>query len=169
MLAVPVPALDPFVRARTAHYDASFVSADSGFVHAHITVLAPWVTDPSADDLAIVADIAERTPSSWVRLARIGEFPDGVLHLVPEPDDVLRSLTAQIAEAFPHHPPYGGAYDDVVPHLTLDRRSPGIDAVSLAADLADLLPVEMPVERIDLQWWANHDCRLLASFPLGGA
>jgi len=39
VLVVPVPALEEYVRARTAHYDASFVSADPAWVHAHLTVL----------------------------------------------------------------------------------------------------------------------------------
>jgi len=47
VLAVPVPELDEVVRERTAFYDASFVSSDPGFTHAHITVLGPWVTEPS--------------------------------------------------------------------------------------------------------------------------
>ncbi len=40
-LAVPVPALEDWVRERTAHYDPSFVSTDPGFAHAHLTLLAP--------------------------------------------------------------------------------------------------------------------------------
>jgi len=41
---VPLPALDDVVRERTAFYDASFVSRDPGFAHAHITLLAPgWL------------------------------------------------------------------------------------------------------------------------------
>lgn len=42
VIAFPVPELDPWVRARTEHYDPSFVSSDPDFVHAHITVLGPW-------------------------------------------------------------------------------------------------------------------------------
>ena len=50
-LAVPVPALEDWVRERTAHYDPSFVSTDPGFAHAHLTLLAPWVERPTAADL----------------------------------------------------------------------------------------------------------------------
>ncbi|GAA4126832.1 2'-5' RNA ligase family protein [Nocardioides fonticola] len=169
VLAIPVPALEPFVRERTAFYDPSFVSADPTFVHAHLTVLAPWIAEPTASDLGVVERIARETASFSVRLARIGEFPDGVLHLVPEPDDGLRALTARLVEAFPAYPPYGGAYDDVVPHVTLDRRGPEVTPETVHAAIADLLPVDLAVERIDLQWWANDDCRVLASFPLGAA
>ncbi len=63
VLAVPVPQIDVVVRERTAYYDASFVSADPGFVHAHITLLAPWIDEPTPADLATVA----RSLPPWPR------------------------------------------------------------------------------------------------------
>lgn len=56
VLQVPVPALEGFVRSRTAHYDPGFlgVSEIEGepFVHAHITVLAPFASPPDRDRVA---------------------------------------------------------------------------------------------------------------------
>ncbi len=167
VLAVPVPALEEVVTARTAHYDASFLSSDPGFVHAHITVLAPWVTTPGAADLARVARIAADTGPFEVTLAEIGEFPDGVLYLAPEPDAPLRALTARLAAEFPEHSPYAGRYGDVVPHLTLDRRSAEVSPELVRGWVAHLTPLTLTVDRIDLQWWANHDCRLLDRWLLG--
>ena len=43
VLQLPVPALEGWVRDRTAHYDAGFVSADPRFGHAHVTALGPFV------------------------------------------------------------------------------------------------------------------------------
>jgi 2'-5' RNA ligase len=169
VLAVPVLALEEVVRERTAFYDASFLSADPGFVHAHITLLAPWADRPADADLGRVARIAQATASFDVKLAQVGEFPDGVFYLHPEPDGELRELTASLAAAFPDHPPYGGGYGDVVPHLTLDRRSATVTAATVRASVARLLPLTVTVDRIDLQWWANHDCRRLRSWPLGQA
>jgi hypothetical protein len=83
VLAVPVPALEEVVRERTAFYDASFLSADPGFVHAHITLLAPWADQPTAAELAQVAHIARAAGPFDVKLAQVGEFPDGVLYLRP--------------------------------------------------------------------------------------
>lgn len=166
VLAVPVPALETVVRRSTAGYDPSFVSTDPGFAHAHITVLAPWAPEPQVDDLARVAEIAGETPAFMVILERIEEFPDGLLHLRPEPEDGLRGLTRRLAEAFPAYPPYGGAFDDVVPHLTLDQRSETVTPEAVHARVAHLLPVAAEVDRVDLQWWASGDCRLLRTFRL---
>ena len=41
VLLIGVPALEGWIRERTAFYDASFLSADPRFAHAHITILAP--------------------------------------------------------------------------------------------------------------------------------
>ncbi len=163
---MPVPALDDVVRERTAFYDASFVSADPGFVHAHITLLAPWAERPSAADLARVADIAGAAGPFEVRLAQVCEFPDGVLYLRPQPDGRLRELTSRLMAAFPQFPPYGGQYGDVTPHLTMDRRSATVTPATVRASVRHLLPLTITIDRIDLQWWANHACRRLRTWPL---
>ncbi|HET7736499.1 MAG TPA: 2'-5' RNA ligase family protein [Nocardioidaceae bacterium] len=167
VLAVPVPALESEVRERTAFYDPTFVSSDPRFVHAHITLLAPWVSRPTDADLATVAAIARGTRPFDVVLSEVAEFPDGVIHLVPEPQDPLRRLTARISAAFPETPPYQGVYDEVVPHLTLDRRSQEVTPAVVHRRVAHLLPAAVPVTRIDLQWWANDDCRVLHTWRLG--
>jgi 2'-5' RNA ligase len=167
VLAVPVPALEEVVRERTAFYDASFLSADPDFAHAHITLLAPWAERPTTAHVAEVAHITEAADPFDVQLAQVGEFPDGVLYLRPEPDGRLRELTSRLVAAFPCYPPYGGRYGDVIPHLTLDRRSATVTPATVHASVAHLLPLTVTIDRIDLQWWANHDCRRLHSWPLG--
>ena len=168
VLAVPVPALDQVVRDRTAFYDRSFVSSDPAFVHAHVTVLGPGLSRPTPADLALVSTIARETTSFEVTFSEVGEFPDGLLHLVPTVADDLRTLTSRLAEAFPATPPGGGLFPDSTPHLTLDQRSGSVTPETVRATVAHLLPLTVTVERIDLQWWSSGDCRLLETFPLGG-
>ncbi len=167
VLAVPVPALDDVVREQTAFYDSSFVSADPEFAHAHITLLGPWAERPNAKDLDCVARIAETIKPFEVKLAQIDEFLDGVICLRPEPDCQFRELTSRLVAAFPQFPPYGGQYPGVVPHLTLDRRSTTVTPATVSASIRHLLPLTISVDRIDLQWWANHACRRLDTWPLG--
>lgn len=168
VLLVPVPELEEFVRGRTLHYDASFLSADPAFVHAHVTALGPFLDEPSDADLQRVAAVAAATEPFDFELARVEELPDGLLHLRPEPEAAFRALTERLVAAFPRCPPYAGAYPDPVPHLTLDQRADGIDAGTVGAELAATLPARCRADRIALHRYANHDCRVLAEWKLGG-
>ncbi|WP_300677639.1 2'-5' RNA ligase family protein [Nocardioides sp.] len=169
VLAVPVPALDAPVRERTAFYDPSFVSTDPGFVHAHITLLSPWLAEPTAADLDVVAALAARTAPFAAVLDQVEEFVGGVIHLPPAPAGPFQALTAALVEAFPQCPPYAGVFPTPVPHLTLDHPAGGVTLAEVRERMHQHLPVTFPVDRIDLQWWANDDCRLLASWPLTGS
>lgn len=163
MLLVGVPELEDWVRDRTAHYDPAFVSADPAFPHAHVTVLAPF---PVARADAVAALAATVEPFEY-RLARIAAFPDGVIHLVPEPDDAFRRLTDAARAAVPEVAPYWGRFEPT-PHLTLDRISNDITVASTRRLLGAAVPARVRAERLLLTWWEAGDCRVLASHPLGG-
>ena len=169
VLQLPVPALEEWVRERTAHYDAGFVSTDPRFGHAHVTALGPFDPSPSAAALATIAGLAIATAPIRVRLADLAQFPNGIIHLVPEPGDRLRDLTARLVAAFPDWPPYGGEFgDDVQPHLTVDAASDEVSLATTAALLADVVPVEVLLDRLQLAWWESGDCRVLHEWRLGG-
>ena len=168
VLAVPVPALEPYVRSRWEHYDPAWVSRDPAFTHAHITVLAPFLPAPSAADLALVAEIVRTTPAFDYRLAEVAAFPDGIVHAVPEPSGPFAELTARLWRAFPQCPPYEGRYGEVVPHLTLDRLGPEVTVGTVAADLAGVLPVTVRAERVELHWYDEMNCRFLLGWSCGG-
>lgn len=156
------------MRERTAHYDAGFVSADPRFGHAHVTALGPFAPSPSVADLETVAALAAETPPITVRLADLAQFPSGIIHLVPDPDDALRELTARLVAAFPAWPPYGGEFGtDVQPHLTVDAASDHVDLASTAALLADVVPVEVVLDRLQLAWWETDRCHVIEEWPLG--
>lgn len=167
VLVVPVPELEPFVVERTRHYDPSFLSADPSFVHAHVTLLAPWLADPSADDLERVAKIAAAAEPFPFVLAELRAFPGGTIYLDPVPSAPFASLTAELVAAFPQCPPYGGLFD-AVPHLTVDHRLGGVTVAQTRAALGGLVPASCRADRISLQRYANHGCRTLAEWRLGG-
>lgn len=169
VLQLPVRALEDWVRARTAHYDVAFVSQDPGFGHAHITALGPFDPAPSARVLARVAEIAATTAPIGVRLADLAQFPNGIIHLVPDPAHRLRDLTARLVAAFPHLPPYGGEFgDDVQPHLTVDAASDEVDLASTRDLLAGVVPVDCVLDRLQLAWWESGSCHLMHEWRLGG-
>ena len=88
---------------------------------------------------------------------RVGRFPT-VVYLAPEPDTPFARLTAEIAARYPDHPPYGGAFEEVVPHLTVaESATAPLDQIALAA--ADHLPIrhrvtmlEVLVEGVEGRW-----------------
>jgi 2'-5' RNA ligase len=169
VLQLPVSALEGWVRERTAHYDAGFVSADPRFAHAHITALGPFAPAPSQADLETVAAVAADTPPVEVRLSELGQFPNGIIHLVPDPTGALRDLTARLVAAFPAWPPYGGEFGtDVQPHLTVDAAAEDVDLASTAALLADVVPVDVVLDRLQLAWWETDRCHVMAEWALGG-
>ena len=168
VLQLPVAPLEAWVRARTAHYDVGFVSTDARFGHAHITALGPFDPDPSADVLARVAVVAAATPPITVRLSVLAQFPNGIIHLGPDPDHDLRDLTARLVAAFPGWPPYGGEFGaDVQPHLTVDAASGEVDLASTADLLRDVLPVDAVLDRLQLAWWESGDCHVRHEWHLG--
>lgn len=166
VLQVPVPPLEEYVRARTEHHDASYLGA-GGFVHAHVTALGPFAGELTDDvEQRIAAIAAETEPFDFV-LQRIGRFDDGTLHLLPEPDEGFRKLTARLVAEFPAFPPYAGQFADVVPHLTLDLLSDEVTVESTLALLDGVLPAPCRAERLDLAWYEPGHTHLVRSWPLG--
>lgn len=169
VLAVPVPPLDDFVRERTAHYDPAYLAPDPDFGQAHVTVLGPWVREPTAADLAAVGEIVAGSAPFAYRLARTGVFPNGIIHLLPEPDGPFRALTRAVRDRFPDHPPYQGQFPDPVPHLTLDAVGPGMDEGRLRALLGPRVPAVCRAEVVQLQWWQAGDCHVQRTWRLGSS
>jgi 2'-5' RNA ligase len=118
-LIVPVDAAESYVGRVREQFDRTVQLG----VPAHITVLYPFVPPERIDDAlldAVQSTFSRAQPFSFV-LSRIGRFagPPASLHLAPEPAAPFIALTESIVRRFPEHPPYGGQFDDVLPHLTV--------------------------------------------------
>lgn len=132
----------------------------------HLTVIDPFV--PSfllgADEEAAVREILDGTTPFAYELARIERFP-GVLYLAPDPGEPFVEMTEALCRRFPDYPPYGGAFDSIVPHVTLAL---GPEPPGLAAHVEARLPVQGTVDEVWLMmelpsgsWSAGR------RFPLG--
>jgi 2'-5' RNA ligase len=152
VVRVPLPPAVARVRAR---WDRAAALG----VPPHVTVLFPFVA-PSALDPTIrrhLAEIAATVEPFDVRFARVARFPN-VVYLAPEPADTFAGLTAAVAARFPGHPPYDGAFDVVIPHLTITESDTApLDEVERLA--AGHLPfgrrmsaLEVIVEGADGRW-----------------
>ncbi|MFW6719041.1 2'-5' RNA ligase family protein [Streptomyces sp. MAR4 CNY-716] len=164
-LSVSLPEADPVVRDWRARYDTA--AAHGGT--AHVTVLYPFlhrdrVDVPVRAALRRLFAAHEAFPVAFARCAR---FP-GVLYLAPEPDDPLRALTKAVAEQWPDHPPYGGLFGDLDPHLTVANSGGEAVHAAIEADLAPRLPVAARVRAVDLVAYDGRRWREWLRFPLGG-
>ncbi len=168
VLVVPVPELEPFAVGRWKHYLPSWVSRDPEFTHAHITALSPYLPAPTAADLARVAAIARATPPFDYLLRELQELADGFILVAPEPAAPFATLTAALSEAFPQCPPYAGEYD-VAPHVTLDQRTDAVSVASTRDLLGDLLPARCRADRLELHWYEERNCHVVADWKLTGA
>jgi hypothetical protein len=95
-------------------------------VPAHVSVLYPFMPAAAIDEnvTARTAALFRSTPAFAHKLFRSDWFGERVLWLAPDASEEFRLLTARVWRAFPSYPPYGGQFDDVVPHLTIADRGP---------------------------------------------
>ncbi|WP_306296929.1 2'-5' RNA ligase family protein [Streptomyces sp. Amel2xC10] len=162
-LIVRVPEAEPLVRAWRDRLDPS---ARTG-VPAHVTVLFPFLEASRIDDdvCAEIGEVLGRHRSFEARFERCGRFP-GVLYLAPEPDTGFRQLTEAIVEHWPEHPPFGGQFDDPVPHLTVAQSQDEAQVEQAETDLLTGLPVVAQVSSVDLLVHDGTRWRWRASFPM---
>lgn len=115
-LIVPVPQAESAVQSLRTRFDPA---APLG-VPAHITVLYPFLV-PAALDQPVFDELGAifaGVPPFPFTLGSVARFPD-VVYLAPQPTEPFSRLTAAIATRWSHTPPYGGIYDEIVPHLTV--------------------------------------------------
>ena len=102
-----------------------------------------------------------------VQFRRTARFP-GVLYLDPEPADGLRQLTLAIAERWPEAPPYGGGFDEVVPHLTLAQGATDGVMDDIETEVLRGLPVRTRLVEACLYVFDGGRWRLRARLPFDG-
>ncbi|MFD8263381.1 2'-5' RNA ligase family protein [Streptomyces griseoluteus] len=158
-----VPEAEAAVRARRDRLDPS---ARAG-VPAHVTVLFPFLDESRIDDGACAAmgKVIGRHRPFEARFEHCGRFP-GILYVVPEPDLPFRRLTEAVAERWPEAPPFGGKFDEVVPHLTIAQGQDDAVLEEAEADLRGRLPVTARVSSVDLMVHDGTEWRQRASFAL---
>ncbi len=89
-------------------------------VPPHVTVLFPFVPAHEIDD-AIVEELRSlfgQVEPFRLELGELRRFPD-TLYLAPTPSQAFVAMTELVVERFPAYLPYGGAFADIVPHLTV--------------------------------------------------
>jgi hypothetical protein len=94
---------------------------------AHVTVLTPFVHASAwgPEPLRRLRGALQGIAPFDARFRRAGRFGGTTLFLVPEPEEVFLRLATRVAAAFPEHPPYGGAFAEVVVRVAIVADSKG--------------------------------------------
>jgi hypothetical protein len=121
-LIVEVPEAEPSVGALRLEHDSSAAVG----VPAHITILFPFISPEDVDDDALEELFARFRAFDFV-LDRVERFDDGITWLHPQPSLPFVDLTAAVKQRWPDHPPYEGAFDEPIPHLTVSETPIDVD------------------------------------------
>jgi 2'-5' RNA ligase len=152
VVRIPVPAA--LTRSRRRWDWAAGVG-----VPAHVTILYPFVPPGGLVPKVrrSLAAIAANQEPFLVVFDEVRRFP-GVVYLAPRPVAPFLLLTEAVAGRFPDFPPYGGAFAEVIPHLTV-AESHVAPLDEIAVDTAAVLPfrhrvtaLEVLVEGGDGRW-----------------
>ncbi len=112
----------------------------------HVTVLYPFLrvrrVRPSLLR-ALEATFGRMGPFDY-ELTAVRRFPE-VLYLAPEPAERFDALTDACLDRWPEHPPYGGVYEQNIPHVTLAE---GAEPAGMAERMAQLLPLSARAEEV---------------------
>ena len=151
-LIVPVPSADGLLAES---------SREAG-LPAHITLLYPFLAARALgrDAELTLGSLLGEIPSFDFVLSEVGRFP-GVVYLAPEPAAPFIALTQALVERWPDHQPYGGAYEEIIPHLTVAYGE------TAPAGLAERLPLMARAEEVWLMSRAGGRWVRRGAFPLG--
>ncbi len=113
-------------------------------VPAHVTILFPFMS-PEAVDESALRRLFEKFSAFDFTLDRLERFEDGHVCLRPDPAQRFADLTAAVWRRWPEFPPYEGAFDEVIPHLTISETplDPDLElALPIAARAHEIVLIE---------------------------
>ena len=89
--------------------------------------------------------------------------------LVPEPAEPFGELTRLLWDEWPECPPFGGAFDDIAPHVVVAIDPSAADRAAIETALTSLLPLEARAAEVLLvEETGSGALRERRRFALGG-
>jgi 2'-5' RNA ligase len=160
-LVVLLPELDPLIGGLRRRYTGD----GARDMPPHVTLIYPFADTSEVDERleAVARVFGAFAPFEFV-LRETARFRE-ILYLRPEPAEPFVAMTESLVNAFPEFPPYGGAFDEIVPHATV-AQSDEETLTTVENELLTQLPVQTRVERA---WLVEHTpagWRRHTAFPL---
>jgi len=143
-------------------------------IPAHVTLLTPFKPPDAIDgrDFDFLSEYFASASSFAYTLTSFGRFEDGgILWLRPQPAGPFVALAQGLVARYPEYPPYGGAYDEIVPHVTIAHNLPEVRAFDgLEGAVGPFLPITCRADGATLmEEAADGMWSVRARFPFGGA
>ncbi len=141
-LVMLVPEAEALVKAFRDKYDPSAAEG----MPAHVTVLYPFkkLEHIGEDVMAVLHSLFSRHPGFRFSLGALQRFPT-VLYLAPHPETPFKALTRAVADRYPETPPSGGAFSDIVPHLTIAQANDAQRLDEISAEFQRAAGGELPI------------------------
>ena len=116
-ILVVIPEAEPVVGALRAEHDRSAARG----VPAHVTLLYPFMPPDAIDERTrrTIAEVVAGEPAFACAFSVSDRLTDGMVALGPLPVAPFTRLIDALSRAFPAFPPYGGEFDEAIPHLTV--------------------------------------------------
>ncbi len=108
----------------------------------HVTALWPFLPVEALDEAVErrLEGLLAGVPAFSFALTRVAELADAAV-LMPEPAAPFDTLTRLLWAEWPECPPFGGAYEDIAPHVVVAIDPSGADRAAIEAALAPHLPL----------------------------
>jgi len=160
-VVVLLPELEPLI----GEWRRRYTRDGSRGMPPHVTLIVPFADSSGVDyRREALGRVLGEFRQFEVTLSKTARF-EGLLYLRPEPEEPFVALTEALVEAFPAFLPYGGEFEETVPHATVAEGDEDLLA-GLAQDLIARLPVKARVERVWVVENAPSGWRRHTAFPL---
>jgi lincosamide nucleotidyltransferase A/C/D/E len=144
---------------------------DLDLIPPHVTVAFPFLPLESvtAEVVGQLSQLFDETPAVDFELNEIRWFDTNVVYLAPSRDDAFRSIIETLQRMFPDFHPYDGAFDSVVPHVTLSEHGSLADRQAVGQQAPEYLPISARASHV---WMMSNERRpgewsIVKIFPLG--
>lgn len=138
---------------------------------AHVTLLYPFTESGRLDARRIreAGDAVGAFPAFEVEFGGTAWFETrdrAVLWLEPRTPEPFVAITEALVREFPEHPPYAGAFDSIVPHLTVATATSRAELRQIERAVLERLPLVARIKAGQLYEHRPEGWRLRAVFPL---
>ena len=160
-LVVLLPELEPLLGGWRDRYTGD----GAHDMPPHVTLIFPFADSSEAEDrLGAVREVIGGFAPFEITLRETARFPE-LLYVRPEPAEPFVAITEALVSAFPEFPPYGGEFDEYVPHVTVAQSDEQVLA-TIEQELVTQLPVATRCERAWLVEETPAGWRRHTAFPL---